>query len=118
MADPAETTQTTQTTQLSGRMLRELRRCSGLTRAEVARRAGVPTTVISAYECGRRQPALDTAGRIIDALGFDVQSRPRLDPAVRGRRLEAVLELAEHLPYRPRPLINPGRKRQRSAGSP
>lgn len=112
MADP------TQTTQLSGRTRRDLRRRSGLTQAEVARRAGLPTTVISAYECGRRQPALDTAGRIIDALGFDVQFSPRLDPAVQGRRLEAVLELAEHLPYRPRPLINPGWKRQRSAGSP
>lgn len=89
---------------LSGQTLRELRRRASLTQAEVARRVGIPATVVSAYECGRRQPSLETAGRLIDAMGFDVAFRPRLDPEVQGRRLVEVLTLAEALPYRPRPL--------------
>lgn len=89
---------------LNGRTLRELRRRASLTQAEVARRVGIPSTVLSAYECGRRQPSLETAGRIIDAIGFDVTFRPRLDPELQGRRLVEVLTLAEALPYRPRPL--------------
>lgn len=77
---------------------------AGLTQREVARRVGLPDTVLSAYERGRRQPSLDTAGRIIDAIGFDVRFTARLDPDVQARRLVEVLTLAEALPYRPRPL--------------
>jgi transcriptional regulator with XRE-family HTH domain len=75
-----------------------------MTQAALARRVGLPTTVISAYECGRRQPSLKVAGRIIDALGYDVRFVRRLDPVVQGRKLVDVLLLAEALPYRPRPL--------------
>ncbi len=89
---------------LSGQTLRELRHRAGLTQVEVARRVGIPATVLSAYECGRRQPSVETAGRLIDAMGFDVTFRARLDPEVQGRRLVEVLTLAEALPYRPRPL--------------
>lgn len=89
---------------LSHRSLRELRLRAGLTQREVARRIGLPSTVLSAYERGRRQPSLDTAGRIIAAIGFDIRFVPRLDPEVQARRLVEVLTLAEALPYRPRPL--------------
>jgi uncharacterized protein len=89
---------------LNVQTLRDLRRRAGLTQAEVARRVGIPSTVLSAYECGRRQPSLDIAGRIIDAIGFEVGFRPRLDPHVQAQRLVDVLTLAEALPYRPRPL--------------
>ncbi len=89
---------------LSGKTLRELRLRAGLTQAEVAARVGIPSTVLSAYECGRRQPSIETAGRIIDAIGFDIRYVRRLDPEVQGRRLVEALTLAEALPYRPRPL--------------
>jgi len=89
---------------LTGQTLREFRHRAGLTQVEVARRVGIPATVLSAYECGRRQPSVETAGRLIDAMGFDVTFRARLDPEVQGRRLVEVLTLAEALPYRPRPL--------------
>jgi len=89
---------------LSHRSLRDLRLRAGLTQREVARRVGLPDTVLSAYERGRRQPSLETAGRIIAAIGFDVRFSPRLDPDRQSRRLVEVLTLAEALPYRPRPL--------------
>lgn len=89
---------------LSTATLRQLRERAGLTQAEVARRLGIPVTVVSAYERGRRQPSLEIAGRLIEALGFDVAFERRLDPEVQARKLVDVLELAEALPYRPRPL--------------
>jgi transcriptional regulator with XRE-family HTH domain len=89
---------------LGASTLRVLRIKAGLTQAEVGRRVGIPATVVSAYECGRRQPSLDMAGRIIDALGFETRFVRVLDEHVQARKLEQVLLLAEALPYRPRPL--------------
>lgn len=89
---------------LAGATLRELRIKAGLTQAEVGRRVGIPATVVSAYECGRRQPSLEVAGRIIEAMGFEARFVRVLDPEVQGRKLVEVLRLAEALPYRPRPL--------------
>lgn len=89
---------------LSGRTLRDLRLNSGLSQVEVARRVGIVATVLSAYERGRRQPSVEIAGRIIEAMGYDITFVRRLDPQVQGRRLVDVLTLAEALPYRPRPL--------------
>ena len=89
---------------LTGATLRELRTKAGLTQAEVGRRVGIPATVVSAYECGRRQPSLEVAGRIIEAMGFEARFVRVLDPEVQGRKLVEVLTLAEALPYRPRPL--------------
>ena len=99
---------------LSHQSLRDLRLRAGLTQREVARRVGLPDTVLSAYERGRRQPSLDTAGRIIAAIGFDVRFAPRRDPEVQARRLVEVLTLAEALPYRPRPLATARRSSGRT----
>jgi transcriptional regulator with XRE-family HTH domain len=98
---------------LTHRALRDLRVRAGLTQREVARRVGLPGTVLSAYQRGRRQPSLDTAGGSIDASGFDVHFAPRLDPHVQARRLIEVLTLAEALPYRPRPLATARRSSPR-----
>lgn len=89
---------------LTGATLRELRIKAGLTQAEVGRRVGIPATVVSAYECGRRQPSLEVAGRIIEAMGFEARFVRVLDDEVQARKLEQVLLLAESLPHRPRPL--------------
>ena len=89
---------------LTGATLRELRIKAGLTQAEVGRRVGIPATVVSAYECGRRQPSLEVAGHIIEAMGFEARFVRFLDDEVQARKLEQVLLLAEALPYRPRPL--------------
>ena len=89
---------------LNGSTLRSLRRRAGRTQAEVAGLVGIPVTVLSAYECGRRQPGAEVASRIVDALGFRIEFVQLPDPAVQARRLADVLELAEALPFSPRPL--------------
>ena len=89
---------------ISGDTLRELRRRTGRTQIDVAVAAGLPASVLSAYERGRRQPGLETVSRLLEVLGFRVEFVPLLDPRVQARRLEDVLGLAEALPYQPRPL--------------
>ena len=43
-----------------------------MSQAELAFRAGVVQSVISAYEAGRRQPSLPTLAKLIDATGCDL----------------------------------------------
>lgn len=91
---------------ITGSTLAALRRRTGRTQADVAAAVGIPATVLSAYERGRRQPSLTMASRIIDALGFAVKFDFVLDPAEQARRLREVLDLAEVLPHVPRPLAS------------
>jgi transcriptional regulator with XRE-family HTH domain len=49
-----------------------------LSQRQLAERAGVPTTMISAYERDRRQPTLPTLLGLLRAAGFDL--RMRLEP--------------------------------------
>jgi transcriptional regulator with XRE-family HTH domain len=46
---------------------------SGLSQRKLAERAGVPTTMISAYERDQRQPTLPTLLRLIRSAGFDLR---------------------------------------------
>ena len=66
-------------TQSSDALLRAARRRAGLTQAELAARAGMTQSVISAYESGHRHPALSTLASLVEAAGFDldVRIRPR-----------------------------------------
>jgi transcriptional regulator with XRE-family HTH domain len=51
---------------------------AGLSQRELAERASVPPTMISAYERDKRQPTLATLLRLLHAAGFDL--RMRLEP--------------------------------------
>lgn len=51
---------------------------AGLSQRELAERASVPTTMVSAYERDRRQPTLETLRKLVRAAGFDV--RVQLEP--------------------------------------
>lgn len=51
---------------------------AGLSQRQLAERAAVPTTMISAYERDQRQPTLPTLLRLLGAAGFDL--RMRLEP--------------------------------------
>lgn len=51
---------------------------AGISQRELAERAGVPATMISAYERDKRQPTLETLLRLLRAAGF--QLRMQLEP--------------------------------------
>lgn len=68
-----------------GGLLRDARSRAGLSQSELARRAGVPQSVVSEYEAGHRQPALPTLARLIAATGHELTlALERRDPSVRG----------------------------------
>lgn len=46
---------------------------AGLSQRELAERAGVPVTMISAYERDQRQPTLATLLRLLRAAGFELR---------------------------------------------
>lgn len=90
---------------LAARLIREARRRAGLSQAELGRRAGIPRSVLNAYEHGRRQPRVDAMARILDSVRFQIRiSGPvrRVDEERAGRILAQVLDLAEALPGRRR----------------
>jgi uncharacterized protein len=90
--------------QVAGELIRDIRRRSGLRQAELARRAGLPRSVVSAYEHGHRQPGVDALARLAAAGGMELRvgSTPSVDPDRAGRILAQVLDLAESLPARRR----------------
>lgn len=79
-----------------------------MTQTELARRAGVTQSVISAYESGHRQPALPTLAALVEATGHElvVSTRPLprrlreltgpLGQLVRRRRRALVETAARH----------------------
>lgn len=56
----------------ASQLLRDARKRSRLTQAELGRRADVPQSVISAYEAARREPSIDMLARLVSAAGFDL----------------------------------------------
>ncbi|HWX44031.1 MAG TPA: helix-turn-helix transcriptional regulator [Solirubrobacteraceae bacterium] len=90
-------------TQVAGRLIGDIRRWSGVSQAELARRAGLTRSVVNAYERGHRQPGVDALARIAAAAGMRLRVEPAphaVDPVRAGRILEQVLDLAEALPRR------------------
>lgn len=88
----------------AGDLIRDIRRRAGLRQAELARRAGLPRSVVSAYENGRRQPGVDALARIAGSVGLSLRLAPSspVDHVRAGRILSQVLDLAESLPARRR----------------
>ena len=79
-------------------LLREARISANLSQSDVARRAHVAQSVVSAYESGRREPAFSTLARLIEATGHrldialtvDHEIRPGLPDSPLGRRLRQL----------------------------
>jgi hypothetical protein len=76
--------------------------------------------VVNAYLKGSREPGADALARLAAAGGFELQldrRKPPVDAERAGRILIQVLELAEALPFRPRPELNYPRLADRLATS-
>jgi uncharacterized protein len=85
---------------------KEILRRSGLSQAELARRAGMPRSVVNAYMRGKREPGAAALARLAAAGGLQLLLSPReppVDAEQASKILVQVLELAEALPFRPRP---------------
>jgi len=87
---------------LVGKRIRELRKASGMTQAELAEAAELEVETISRLEQGTRGATLDSIDRIAQALGiglkefFDFkQIRPEVIPS---RKLLRLYRLLEKLP--------------------
>jgi transcriptional regulator with XRE-family HTH domain len=86
-------------------LIAAIRNASGLSQAELSRRTGIQSSVLSAYAHGRRQPSVAALARLAQSAGLELQLVPAPDQAAvehAGKVLSQVLDLAEQLPYRPR----------------
>lgn len=66
---------------IAGTVLRDARERAHLSQADVARRAGVAQSVVSAYESGRRAPSVSTLERLVAATGHRMVIELRRDPS-------------------------------------
>ncbi len=88
---------------------------AGLTQAELAARAGVPASMVSAYERDRRQPTLTTLLKLLRAAGFEL--RLHLEPyddhddVLAAERRAWPAELRERWEQEQRERIEAGRPR-------
>jgi uncharacterized protein len=89
-------------------LLRQARKRAGLSQVDLAARAGVTQSVISAYESGQRQPSLPALARLVDAADLELTMGLRRPPGrlrrlsgpvgrrVRRHRRDLVAVAAEH----------------------
>jgi transcriptional regulator with XRE-family HTH domain len=90
---------------VAGDLVAQIRRVSNLSQAELARRSGLQSSVLSAYEHGRRQPSVAAMARIARGAGLQLELAPNLDDASlerQARILELVLDLACSMPFKGR----------------
>lgn len=90
---------------VAGDLMVQIRQTSGLSQAELARRSGLQSSVLSAYEHGRRQPSVSALARVARAARLELAISPPTDADAlerSGRVLLDVLELADRMPSKPR----------------
>jgi uncharacterized protein with HEPN domain len=80
-------------------LLRNARLAAGMTQEQLARAGGVTQSVISAYESGRREPALSTLARLIEATGGRLETTVGFDGAAKSRTLRDILEACDAIEH-------------------
>lgn len=75
---------------MAGALLRQARQRAGMSQVELAARAGVTQSVVSAYESGHRQPSLPTLAALVEAAGCELVTGVRRQPP-RLRRLSGPI---------------------------
>jgi transcriptional regulator with XRE-family HTH domain len=80
-----------------GTMLRDRREKAALTQCELAGRAGVSQSTVSAVERGTRRPSLTVVGRVLAALGLQLRlaTEPIEEPEA---ELDAAIEAMREIP--------------------
>ena len=107
----------------ASQLLASIRTATGLSQAELARRASMTRSVVNAYEHGSRQPSVEAMARLAMAGGYELTLAARdvpVDPTRASRTLSQVVDLAELLPYKPSlelmvaplPPVQPSKKRR------
>jgi transcriptional regulator with XRE-family HTH domain len=89
---------------VASELIKEIRRISGVSQAELARRTGMQSSVISAYARGRRQPSVAALARIADVAGLELQLQVTWNYAAlerAGKLLAQALDLSDHSPRTP-----------------
>ena len=85
----------------AGSLIRSARERSGLSRRELARRAGTSASTLAAYEADRSAPSVATLERVLAAAGsrLEVSLRPAaLDEEGRAAEIERLLTFADEVP--------------------
>ena len=90
---------------LAAQLVGEITARSGLSQAELARRAGLDRSVLSAYAHGRRQPSVAALARIARSAGLELELVPSVANTAderAGTVLSEVLDLACSMPFKGR----------------
>lgn len=84
---------------------------AGLSKRELARRAGTSPAAIVKYEAGAMSPTVDTLSRILDAAGWSIEvelvARPTRDvgETVWGEMIADLLGVVDALDIHPAPAL-------------
>jgi len=86
----------------SAELLRTARTAAHMTQAQLAVRTGVPQSLVSAYERGRRRPGAEMLFRLLAGTGHDLELRSTVEASrAAAEKLEQVCAIAMALPARP-----------------
>ena len=93
-------------------LIKEAVGIAGCSRAELARRAGIPQSVLSAYEHGKREPTVSSLNGVLAAAGLELTTKQKqrtVDEERAERELLDVLSIVDGLPFTPKraPLAYP-----------
>jgi transcriptional regulator with XRE-family HTH domain len=78
----------------SGLTLRRARLRAGLSQRRLAKRVGVPQSVIARVELGGVVPRVDTLDRLLSGCGESLESRPRLGNEVDRTAIRSLRSLS------------------------